>query len=240
MRPVATDVAWSVCLSVCLLVKTLSPAKRLHRSWCRLGCGLSVSPNEPRFGEGRIPQEKSNFGGFRVISRPNLNYREHPVRVDILNLIRLRRQQRCELSLSALQQLVYYVCGRLGWPVCSLDRVVCHEVITSLFCFLNCLSGGCSTSPVHAPVSLLYQYIITRSHRMHAAYIVTHVPRLVICAFACIGHTGKPVVSRFRGQTLVGPRNYAYVLDGVHIGATWRTRLNDLCAAAMRSYVKLL
>jgi len=27
---------------------------------------------------------------------------------------------------------------------------------------------------------------------------------------------------------------------GMHIGATWRTALNNLCAAAMRSYVKLL
>jgi len=30
------------------------------------------------------------------------------------------------------------------------------------------------------------------------------------------------------------------VLDGVHIGATRRTRLNRLCAAAMRPFVKLL
>jgi len=36
----------------------------------------------------------------------------------------------------------------------------------------------------------------------------------------------------------VGPRNH--VLDGVHIGATWRIRLNRPCAAAMRPYVKLL
>jgi len=31
-----------------------------------------------------------------------------------------------------------------------------------------------------------------------------------------------------------------WVLDGVHIGATWRIRLNRQCAAAMRPYVKLL
>jgi len=30
---------------------------------------------------------------------------------------------------------------------------------------------------------------------------------------------------------------YSY---GLHIGATWRIRLNPLCAAAMRPYVKLL
>jgi len=30
------------------------------------------------------------------------------------------------------------------------------------------------------------------------------------------------------------------VLDAVHIGATWRIRLNHPCAAAKRPYVKLL
>ena len=30
------------------------------------------------------------------------------------------------------------------------------------------------------------------------------------------------------------------VLDGVHIGATWRIRLNHPCAAAKRPYVELL
>ena len=180
-----------VCVSVCLSAgqnpepcKTAAPIVVPFWTWTQCKSQRTTFWRRPHpSGKEQFWRISSNF------SRPNLNYREHPVRVDILNLIRLRRQQRCELSLSALQQLVYYVCGRLGWPVCSLDRVVCHEVITSLFCFLNCLSGGCSTSPVHAPVSLLYQYIITRSHRMHAAYIVTHVPRLVICAFACIGHT---------------------------------------------------
>ena len=33
-------------------------------------------------------------------------------------------------------------------------------------------------------------------------------------------------------RTRVGPRNH--VLDKVHTGATWRTQLNRLCAAAMR------
>jgi len=31
-----------------------------------------------------------------------------------------------------------------------------------------------------------------------------------------------------------------YVLDGIHIRATWRIWLNRPCAAAMRPYVKLL
>jgi len=33
---------------------------------------------------------------------------------------------------------------------------------------------------------------------------------------------------------------FIYGLYGVHIGATWRIRLNCPCAAAMRPYVKLL
>jgi len=38
--------------------------------------------------------------------------------------------------------------------------------------------------------------------------------------------------------TQVGPRKH--VLDGVHIGATWRIRLNRPCATAMWPFVKLL
>jgi len=32
-------------------------------------------------------------------------------------------------------------------------------------------------------------------------------------------------------ETRLGPRNY--VLDGVHMDATWRTRLNDQCVVEM-------
>jgi len=55
--------------------------------------------------------------------------------------------------------------------------------------------------------------------------------------------TNEPHVSRFwKGDswTRVGPRNHVWrVTIGVHIGATWRMRLNDHCAAAIRPYVKL-
>jgi len=33
---------------------------------------------------------------------------------------------------------------------------------------------------------------------------------------------------------------FGFLYIGVHIGATWRIRLNRPCAAAMRPYVKLL
>jgi len=45
-------------------------------------------------------------------------------------------------------------------------------------------------------------------------------------------------------QQRAGPVPYVRVdwgvLDGVHIGVTWRIRVNRPCAAAMRPYIKLL
>ena len=41
------------------------------------------------------------------------------------------------------------------------------------------------------------------------------------------------------GQKLYGVDADWDVLGGIHIGATWRIRLNRPCAAAMRPYVKL-
>ena len=48
----------------------------------------------------------------------------------------------------------------------------------------------------------------------------------------------KPIEMPFGVYT--SPRGPGNVLDGVHIDATCRIRLNDSCASAMRSYVKLL
>ena len=53
---------------------------------------------------------------------------------------------------------------------------------------------------------------------------------------------------RYRGLlTAIQQRQHRYgadadrgVIDGVHIGATWRIPLDCLCAAAMQPYVKLL
>ena len=58
--------------------------------------------------------------------------------------------------------------------------------------------------------------------------------------------TAEPIEMPFRSLTRVGPRKHAdadwCALRGVHvhIGATWRIRLNRPRAAAMRPYVKLL
>jgi len=46
--------------------------------------------------------------------------------------------------------------------------------------------------------------------------------------------TVKPIEMPFGVWTWVGLRNH-----GVHIGATWRIRLNRPCAAAMRLFVKV-
>ena len=48
----------------------------------------------------------------------------------------------------------------------------------------------------------------------------------------------EPIEMPFGVQTRVGPRKH--VLNGGHIGATWRIQLNRLCAEAIRLFVKLL
>ena len=42
----------------------------------------------------------------------------------------------------------------------------------------------------------------------------------------------------FRVWTRMGPRKH--VLDGMHIGATWRIPMDRPCAAAVQPFVKLL
>jgi len=56
------------------------------------------------------------------------------------------------------------------------------------------------------------------------------------------GHVWRSIYSKrlSRGQNRYSVDADWGVLDGVHIGATWRIRLNRPCAAAMRPYVKLL
>ena len=51
-----------------------------------------------------------------------------------------------------------------------------------------------------------------------------------------------PVKNRSRRQIFACNVSTVFWLSiyGVHIGATWRIRLNHACAAAMRPYVKLL
>ena len=51
--------------------------------------------------------------------------------------------------------------------------------------------------------------------------------------------TAEPIqpIEMFRISTLVDPRKH--VLDGVHIGAAWRIRLNRPCAAAMRPFCQI-
>jgi len=45
--------------------------------------------------------------------------------------------------------------------------------------------------------------------------------------------------TRQRAEPVNGADADCGVLDGVHISAIWRIRLNRRCAAAMRPYVKL-
>ena len=68
----------------------------------------------------------------------------------------------------------------------------------------------------------------------------------VICLSVCPSvtivspaKTAEPIAIPL-GCESSGPNEPCRLLDGVHIGATWRIRLNRPCAAAMRPYVKLL
>jgi len=57
-----------------------------------------------------------------------------------------------------------------------------------------------------------------------------------------LGHVRRSIYSKqlSKGQNRYGAVVDLAVLDGVHIGATWRIRLSRPYAAAMRPYVKLL
>jgi len=56
------------------------------------------------------------------------------------------------------------------------------------------------------------------------------------------GHVRRSIHSNRlnRGQNRYGADSDWDVLDEVHIGATWRTRLTRMYAAAMRPHLKLL
>jgi len=61
---------------------------------------------------------------------------------------------------------------------------------------------------------------------------------LSVCLSVCLSvtivslaETAEPFDIPFGMWTRVGPRNH--VLDGMHIDATWRIRLNHSCAAVM-------
>jgi len=52
--------------------------------------------------------------------------------------------------------------------------------------------------------------------------------------------TAEPIEMLFGVCTPLGPRKDVSLLHGVHIGATWRIRLNRPCTVAMRSFCQLL
>jgi len=85
---------------------------------------------------------------------------------------------------------------------------------------------------------------VARPHRssyVDAAYC--YIRSSVVCRAASasvVSHAkiAEPTENPFEMWTPVEPRKGT--LDGVYIGATWRIRLNWPCAAAIRSYAKLL
>ena len=53
----------------------------------------------------------------------------------------------------------------------------------------------------------------------------------------CPAKTAETVELSFGMWTRLGPRKH--VLDGVHIGVTWRIRLNGPCVAAMQPFCQI-
>jgi len=64
--------------------------------------------------------------------------------------------------------------------------------------------------------------------------------RSSLLARAHPGGPGKRAVKRLWYGVVGGTIPMNHVLDGVHIGATWRIRLNRPCVAVMQPYVNLL
>jgi len=102
MRPIAADVAWSVCLFVYLCVRLLvtivSRTKWQNETRCRLSYGLA-------WAQGNILSGVPNPPGEGAILRASL-YPMWSIR-NIRRELKLfaRWQQRCGLSLSVLRQL---------------------------------------------------------------------------------------------------------------------------------------
>ena len=60
------------------------------------------------------------------------------------------------------------------------------------------------------------------------------IGRIYVRSTAKRPKTAEPIDMVFELWTRVGPKKHA--LDGMHIGATWRIRLNRPCVAAMRPF----
>ena len=72
--------------------------------------------------------------------------------------------------------------------------------------------------------------------------IIAHKLAWSVCLSVCLSVT---IVSPVKADepievySLAGLGPWNYVLDGVHIGATWRIRLNHPCAAAMLPFCQV-
>jgi len=69
---------------------------------------------------------------------------------------------------------------------------------------------------------------------------VAHIVKYRDCTLYVVScaKTAEPIEMSFGLLARVDPGTH--VLGGMHIGATWRTRLNRPCVAAMRPFVKLV
>jgi len=104
--------------------------------------------------------------------------------------------------------------------------------------------SGLVVSPLilHAVIVLSLHLVvcsdIIRPHRMNhtdAAYCYTRRTFRGLLVCPCVGHTDEPSKSGRTDRNAVWEGRLAWAHEN-----TWRIRLNDLCALAMRLYGKLL
>ena len=114
--------------------------------------------------------------------------------------------------------------------------------------YVQFLNGGRNAS-YHHPLEKARSAIGRRAQDLYESYMCPIGLISSVYTFSKDCHTSKifgmdvrPSVCSRLSKTLmlsmVGPRNH--VLDGVHIGDTWRMRVICPCAAAMWPYVILL
>jgi len=94
MRPIVTDVAWSICLIVCLFVRpldtTLSSTKNGRIDRATVSDVNSGGTKEPCIGGMDIPTGRYTFGGRKNFTHPQTRRRA------IFSTSFARGQQRCD------------------------------------------------------------------------------------------------------------------------------------------------
>ena len=123
----------------------------------------------------------------------------------------------------------------LSIPIPNLEFNFHSRGIPTVFPFPSGIPFPWSSLPCNVNVSAIATVIPTGNYNYESASIASYTCGLLHASHVpwslCVGHTGepcrtaKPIEMLFWMQTRASPRNR--VLDGVHIGTTWRIRLID-------------